>query len=283
MQTFIFTILFLAVSAFVITRFSRGARLRQFAGQNQAQFESNRSGLVTELAAAKLDFLRDYLHTFRHVITYTDSLQFVRLSDVETETQTQPRPPLITVMAVEFKNAVYPALKVCPPLSPFAATRYPAIRTTNERLNAAYRFAASSEEAGCLLTPPLLALLATNPHIYLEINGSAMIYHEHRAMLVSEYPFFKLRAMQLADDIARILLNPQISHKPALPDALEANHDMLSTDAHAQSLLQALSPVRAAAAAQPGKFKTVLSIILLMVLILAPLFSWIILRRFLQN
>lgn len=275
MSTILFSGLFAAAAAFVVTRFSRSARLRQFAALHRARFEKTRSEVLTPADGAKLDFFRKHLHAFYHVLSWTQNAFFLRLCDIKTEDGQGRFGPFITLACGEFKTAEYPALKICPPHSPFAATSYQHVQTNLPEIDARYRTSINAQTSGCLLTPFALSLLRARPDVYLEIHGGAFVYHEHRPVPLAEYALFKLRAEQLAGEFARILLTPT-------EPAHAAGATPPETDVQAETLLRSLSPQRACAPAPRTAFKTALSVGLLMLLILAPLLSWLYLRRFLQ-
>ena len=193
-------VVFIGAVAMMSTRASVLARI---ARANDCLFEKQKETVTTPFAAGRLDFFIFFFHQFRHVFTYVEKSAFIRVADdyIYKDENPKTKPLPVTIFAAELKNGDFLPLKVVPVGSVFASSKQMLIKTNNPAIDAHYQIAAPSAEAGALFTPLVMGFLKTHHQVYLELNGNALVYHEHALVPASQIEAFRFRAMQLLREL----------------------------------------------------------------------------------
>lgn len=244
---------------------TRTARLRAWCKNQQALFEPRRERLITALNADKLEFFRFHAPRFFRVCTLSNSAAFMRVADA-FGTPGGPAfiPDGITVLAAEFRTQSFPTLKIAPRTGLFARSQYPAVQTNIAEIDRAYALYTPDPSAGKLLTPALIRLLKTQPDLYLETFGNAVVYHENRLLTPQECSALHSRVLHLTSEW-QTLSAPQTSAPQTAQSPVED-----AVLIKAQSMLNALVPHAGGPAPARSKLSGAGGIILLLLVLAVP-------------
>ena len=230
------------------TRSAKLARLAQLYG---CPFERHKTSVTTAFSAGRLELFTQFFHQYRNVFTFTTSAAFTRLADdlIFLDDKPGTKPICITLFSAEMRNTQFPTLKIAPLTSPFAASQYTCVQTNVEQIDNIYRVHAPNQDAGLLFTPFVLTLFKTHPSVYLELNDNVLIYHEHTLVPPEGLEEFRLRAMQILDELQNTLAQRQKKYAPAAapvqtpaaPSDTQADADVQQ---RAETLLHSLAPLR---------------------------------------
>lgn len=269
-----FILLLAAAAGYYKYSRTRTARLRAWCKNQQALFEPRRERLITALNADKLEFFRFHAPQFFHVCTLSNNAAFIRLADAFG----MPDGPAfipdgITVLAAEFRTQSFPTLKIAPRTGLFARSQYPAVKTNIAEIDRAYALYTPDREAGKLLTPALIRLLETQPDLYLETFGNAVVYHENRLLTPQECSALHSRVLHLTSEW-QTLSAPQTS-APQTAQAPAEDAVLIK----AQSMLNALAPHAGSPAPAQSKLSGAGGIILLLLVLAVPIVAWLLLKN----
>ena len=269
-----FILLLAAAAGYYKYSRTRTARLRAWCKNQQALFEPRRERLITALNADKLEFFRFHAPRFFHVCTLSNNAAFMRLADA-FGTPDGPAfiPDGITVLAAEFRTQSFPTLKIAPRTGLFARSQYPAVQTNIAEIDRAYALYTPDPSAGKLLTPALIRLLKTQPDLYLETFGNAVVYHENRLLTPQECSALHSRVLHLTSEW-QPLSAPQVS---APKTAQSPAEDAVLIKA--QTMLNALAPHAGSPAPAQSKLSGAGGIILLLLVLAVPIVAWLLLKN----
>ena len=163
-MTYILLFLILGTgTSLLINMRTRSAQLARWARKNRCLFDREKNSVTTELTAGRLEFFTLFFHQYQNVSTYTDNMAFMRLADDSIFLNENPntKPIRTTLFTAELKRQQFPALKIAPLKSPFAASEYALMKTNIPAVDSRYRIHAPSQASGLLFTPFIIGLLKT--------------------------------------------------------------------------------------------------------------------------
>ena len=199
----VYILLLLAAAAAVYVGVSRPARLKRLAKRTGGTFCRKRTDLLTPQNANRLEIFSSFVCSFNNVITRKEVSAFTRLADMAAQDENGNPLPAFTVFSAECFTGGIPALKIAPAESPFCRSRFTAVKTKDEDINAAYRIFLSAPQAARLLTASLQQLLKRQTDMYVEIYDNAFVYHEGRLVLPGEAEDFRLRATRVLAELTK--------------------------------------------------------------------------------
>lgn len=261
---------------------TRSAKLARIARLANCKFDKEKTTITTQLTAGRLEFLTNFFHQYRNVFTYTHKAAFLRIADDHIFLNDDPRttPLCYTLFTAELKKRQFPALKIAPLKSPFAPSQYTLMKTNIPAVDTRYRIHAPSPAAGVLFTPFITGLLKTRANIYLELNDSAIIYHEHTLIAPQELEAFRFRALQLLGEF-EILMN-KLDAQAAGSTASLSITPPDEIEKRAQEMLQSLGGTTPQSSTQPGKFRAVWIAVMLALLSGVLVVSWVALTHWVK-
>ena len=195
------------VVGLVATTRSRSAQLARIARGNGCAFDKRKTSVTTQLTAGRLEFFTQFFHQYDNVFTCSDNVAFIRWADdtIFTDDNPKTKPIPITIFTAELKKREFPLLKAAPISSPFARSQHMLMKTNIPAIDTVYQMHAPSAASCVVLTPMLIGLFKTQPHIYLELNDNALVYHEHRLIPVEEIEAFRFRALQILGELEKLV------------------------------------------------------------------------------
>ncbi|MBO7191718.1 MAG: hypothetical protein J6V32_06515 [Elusimicrobiaceae bacterium] len=275
------------VAVWAVWAHTRPVVFARIARANKGLFEKYKETVTTPFTAGRLDFFMFLFHRFRNVFTYEDRSAFIRLADdfiyKDEDPKTKPLP--ITIFVAEIKKGDFLPVKVLPARSLFAFSKQPVIKTNIPQLDSHYQIFAPSPASGSIFTPLITGFLKTHPYVYLELNGHALVYHEHALIATSQIEAFRFRAMQLLQELASQAVNQGQATSPAASPSGPLQQQPVALGEGAAAALLQIASGRLEAARRKDNFslKALLSVwVMLVILGGFGFLSWWVLHHWLH-
>lgn len=200
MIPFIVCFSLLLILSFGLLSLTRRHQLESIAKRLHLLFSGYRESVTTAQSAGQLEFFTKFFHQYNNVFTFSDAVAFFRIADdtIFMDDKPQTQPDHITIFTAEFKNQEMPCFKIVPVQSPFASSKYPLSETDIPQLGENYRLYCENPDLPAHLPAEILSLFKAASSLYLEVNGNALVFHEHALIQPANIPAFRLRGMLLA-------------------------------------------------------------------------------------
>lgn len=263
----------------IATTRTRSANLARLARANGCAFDKHKDTITTQLTAGRLEFFTQYFHQYDNVFTCSDNVAFIRWSDDTIYPNENPntKPLQITVFTAELKKRQFPFLKVAPLSSLFAKSQSALMKTNIPAIDSRYRIHAPSQASGILLTPMIIGLLKIQPNIYLELNETALVYHEHRLIPVEEIEEFRFRALEILGELEKIIEKLDRENPTSTTDSIITES---AADVRAMAILQRFGATpEAIGKSNPPLWRGIWFIVLIIIFFGVSFLSWFALRN----
>lgn len=279
MILFFIALFIFAFAGLLLLLNTRTAKLENLAKTLNIRFDKDRENVTTEDTAWRLEFFTQYFHQYENVFTFANTTAFLRMADDKIFLEENAKPLSLTLFTAEFKQKQFPAFKIVPVNSPFASSQYTLIKTNIKELDEKYRFHAPTPAAQAFLTPALISLLKNRSSIYLEVNDNALIYHEHTLCPVENIQIFRLRGLEIVQELEQTLnkLNDSTAGEKTI--RLSKQQAQKSAADQAEAMLAALSISRQEIQSPKKSWLGVGLLALLLALIGISLLAWGLLGR----
>ncbi len=190
----------LLILAFGVLSLTRRHQLEVIAKRLHLLFNGYRESVTTAQSAGQLEFFTKFFHQYNNVFTFSDTVAFFRIADdtIFPDDNPQTQPNHLTIFTAEFKNQEMPCFKIVPDHSPFASSKYPLAETDTLQLGENYRLYCEDPDLPARIPAEILSLFKAGTSLYLEVNGNALVFHEHTLVQPADVPAFRLRGMLLA-------------------------------------------------------------------------------------
>lgn len=278
---FLFLSVFGAVGALCAYSCSRPPKLAALAKNYGCHFERHKNSVTTAVSAGKLELFIQFFHQFYNVFTFTTPTAFVRLADdfIFTDENPHTKPLVVTLFTAEMRRLQFPTLKITPAGSALGKSRYAPLKTNIPALEKRYHIYAPSPACQVLLTPFITGLLKENDSIYLEVNESALIYHEHTLLEPTQIDAFRFRAMKILNELETVL---QSAAKAANPPENKTDEINTPEQNRAEALLASLAQTQPQNVPGPSKnFRLGWLIVVFALFLGITFFSWFALHHWL--
>lgn len=275
---FISLFIFAFIGLILLTN-TRSAKLESLAKALNIRFDKDRESVTTEDTSWRLEFFTQYFHQYANVFTFSNAVAFLRLADDKIFLSENSTPTPITLFTAEFKQHQFPAFKIVPASSPFASSQYTLMKTNIKEIDQKYRFHAPTAAALAFLSPALISLLKSKDAIYLEVNDNALIYHEHTLARVEDIQLFRLRGMEILQDLTQTLTT--LNNSTATEQTIRAAKQSAQKSAadQAEAMLAALTLSRQEVPTPKKSWLGIGLLALLLALIGISLLAWGLLSR----
>ncbi len=202
----------LALVSFSIGRM-RSVQLRRMAHTLGLGYAKTLPCVVTQDTAEKSYFLHHGQHQFFHVLTFRESIAFMRVC---TDRICLPGQPVFTctLVTAELTRGTFAPLVLMPRRPDDTTPSHPALPpelTPHFLLSAPDDF---------VLPPAALGFLKSANPCYIELTPTALLYHEFRTVPVAEIQPMRYRALQL---LKAFVHQPQASTPASLQQLTQAN------------------------------------------------------------
>ena len=278
---FIFTLS--SVGAFFAYTCSRTSKLARLAKNYGCNFERQKSSVTTATSAGKLEWLTRFFHQFNNIFTFATRTSFIRMADdsVFLDDKPKTKPLQFKLFSAEMRKIQFPILKIVSAASPFAASQYTPLKTTIAPIDNFYKIYGQSNHP--LLTPFILNLLKENQNLYLEVNDTAFIYHEHALIEPQKIEEFRFRATKILNEFEAVLSHLAAQTAPEKTEQTPAAPVDIQDDPalqRAEAMLQSFASVHTPATQSPNQNLRIFWFILVLLLFFGiSIFSWFVLHN----
>ncbi|MBO4675014.1 MAG: hypothetical protein J5601_02875 [Elusimicrobiaceae bacterium] len=199
MIPFLVIFLLLLILSFGLLSLTRRHQLEVIAKRLHLSFSGYRESVTTAQSAGQLEFFTKFFHQYNNIFTFSDTIAFFRMADdtIFADDNPQTKPDHITIFTAEFKNQEMPCFKIVPDRSPFASSKYPLAEADIPKLGQNYRLHCENPDLPAHIPAEILSLFKADTALYLEVNGNALIFHEHALIQPADIPAFRLRGILL--------------------------------------------------------------------------------------
>ena len=265
--------------------FSRTAKLSRLAKNYGCNFERQKSSVTTATSAGKLEWLTQFFHQFDNIFTFSTRTSFIRMADnsIFLDDKPKTKPLQFTLFSAEMRKTQFPVLKIVSATSAFASSKYPALKTNVAAIDNFYKVYGTNPNP--LLTPFILNLLKEHQNLYLEVNDTALIYHEHTLIEPQKMEEFRFRATKILNEFETVInrLTAQTDTQKEAQTSAKVVVEELDEDPalqRAEAMLQSFTSVHAPVIESPNQHLRIFWFILVLLLFFGiSIVSWFVLHN----